>query len=332
MQRVRVGVIGAGRLGSYFTQILMSHILGATVSAISAKGRERAEAVRNTYPSIEVFETGEAVIASDQVDAVLIATPSQFHFNYVKLALKAGKPVFCEKPLADRAEHCLEIVRLEAAQGRRLLQLGFMRRFDAAHLRLKEEIRLQTIGTPVLVHATHRNPWPMNPGRGVLDTMNDSAIHSLDFFVWLLEDAYRSVRVFQPPRSKGRPPVDYPFLMQLETEKGVLISSELFLNCKYGFDSSCEIVGTEGTLRSLPPQWIETKVSSKEGAASGPWYGRYEEAFHRELQVWINGASNQHIEGPSAWDGYRAALAAEACALAAEADGEKITIHDPQYN
>jgi myo-inositol 2-dehydrogenase/D-chiro-inositol 1-dehydrogenase len=200
-----------------------------------------------------------------------------------------------------------------------------MRRFNSAHIEMREEIKQKKIGIPLMIQAMHRNPYLLNPSSEIFEIMNDSAIHSIDFFQWLLEDSFSSVRVFQPPLHPNKQAYENPFLIVFETNRGVLISSELFLNCKYGFDSGCEVIGTEGTLTVKPLKQIKKKLVHHNGE-NQRWYGRYEKAFQQELQYWINGIKGNAISGPSAWDGYKATLVAKACAVATELNGEKVTI------
>ncbi|MGV2528249.1 UNVERIFIED_CONTAM: Gfo/Idh/MocA family oxidoreductase, partial [Bacillus thuringiensis] len=118
------------------------------------------------------------------------------HEPYVLAAIAAGKPVFCEKPLATTAEGARRIVDAEVKFGRRLVQVGFMRRYDAGYVALKQAVE-QHPGAPLLVHAAHRNPsvpeayvTPM--------AIHDTLIHEIDVFRWLLNDDYVSARVLYP--------------------------------------------------------------------------------------------------------------------------------------
>ena len=108
-------------------------------------------------PEAEIFATGEELIASDGVDAVLVTSWGATHEAYVLAAIAAGKPCFCEKPLATTAEGARRIVDAEVAHGKRLVQVGFMRRYDAGYRMLKQVVD-SDIGPPLMVHAAHRNP------------------------------------------------------------------------------------------------------------------------------------------------------------------------------
>ncbi len=104
-----------------------------------------------------MFTDARALIASDQVQAVIIASPDATHAEYALACIAAGKPVLCEKPIAATAAEGLAIVQAEAALGRRLVTVGFMRRFDPAYTEMQATLAAGRIGAPVLLHNIHRN-------------------------------------------------------------------------------------------------------------------------------------------------------------------------------
>jgi myo-inositol 2-dehydrogenase/D-chiro-inositol 1-dehydrogenase len=212
----------------------------------------------------------------------------------VLACIAAGKPVLCEKPLATTAEACLHVIEAEAATGRRLVSLGFMRRFDPAYEELKAG--LDEVGDPLLVHCAHRNAQaPAIYTSEMLIT--SSCVHEVDITRWLLGEEIVAATVRAPRSTKQAPPglVD-PQLILLETASGVLIDVEIFVNAKYGYDIRCELVGELGALRL--PEHIEPDFRA-----------RFATAYRRELDCWVQGLD----DGPSAWDGYAANAVADAC-------------------
>ena len=163
-------------------------------------------------------------------------------------AIAAGKPCFCEKPLATTADGARRIVDAEVAHGRRLVQVGFMRRYDAGYRMLKEVVDRE-IGTPLMVHAAHRNPTV--PDHYVTPmAINDTLIHEIDVLRWLLDDDYVSAQVVFPRRTSAAPrELKDPQVVLLETAKGVRIDVEVFVNCRYGYDIQCTVVGEEAWPR-----------------------------------------------------------------------------------
>ena len=214
--------------------------------------------------------------------------------------------MLCEKPLATTAEACLRVIEAEVASGRRLVSLGFMRRFDP----LYEELRavLGAAGAPLLVHCAHRNAQaPAIYTSEMLIT--SSCVHEIDISRWLLGEEIVAATV-RAPRSTRQAPdglVD-PQLILLETASGVLIDVEVFVNAKYGYDIRCEVVGEQGTVR------LAEQVAPD-------FRSRFATAYRRELDCWVQGLT----DGPSAWDGYAANAVADAC-LASLANGERVEV------
>jgi myo-inositol 2-dehydrogenase / D-chiro-inositol 1-dehydrogenase len=303
---VRVGVIGVGLIGEDHVRRLTAVVDGAAVTAVTDVDSGRAEAVAKQYGVPAVHGSGEEVIADPSVDAVVVASWGPTHEQYVLAGIAAGKPVFCEKPLATTAEACERVLAAETAAGRRLVQVGFMRRYDAAYRAVRAAVEAGSAGAPLLAHMAHRNP-SVPPTVTSEDAINDSAVHEIDVTRWLLGEEITSVLVLSPRRSSLASPVlQDPLVVMFRTASGVLVDDELGLNVRYGYDIRCEIVGETGQAR-LP--------------ASDPvppdWRVRFSDAYDTEFRDWIaDVAALRPPGGPSAWDGYAATVVAGACVSA----------------
>ena len=137
---LRIGVIGAGIMGGDHALTLARSVKGAALAAISDTDGARAAAVAAASGADRVHADARDLIADPTVEAVLIASPDPTHERLVLACLAAGKPVLCEKPLAPTIEGCLRIVAAETALGRRLVQVGFMRRFDPGYLEMRSAL------------------------------------------------------------------------------------------------------------------------------------------------------------------------------------------------
>ena len=130
---IRVGIIGTGLIGEDHGRKLVHVISGSTVSAVTDVNRARAEEVAALLGGARVFDDGDDLIASDEVDAVLVTSIGPTHAEFVLACIAAGKPVMCEKPLAPTVPECEEILEAEVAHGRRLVIVGYMRRYDPGY-------------------------------------------------------------------------------------------------------------------------------------------------------------------------------------------------------
>lgn len=326
---VKVGVIGVGMIGQDHIRRLTRVLAGAEVVAVSDVDAERARRVADGIDGASAFATGEELIRARGVDAVLVASWGATHEPYVLACIGAGKPVFCEKPLATTQEACLRIIEAEMAFGRRLVQVGFMRRYDEAYQALRQVVASGAIGTPLIVHSVHRNPSV--PAHYTSDmAINDTAVHDIDICRWLLDDEVVATRVLVPRRNRRAGDLRDPIVVLLEMAGGALVDVEVSINIAYGYDIRGEVVGESGTA-SLAES--NTVLVRREGAFSGrvpeDWRERFIRAYDSELREWLAAAAQGTATGPSAWDGYVATAVCDA-ALEALRTGarEEVTLRE----
>jgi myo-inositol 2-dehydrogenase / D-chiro-inositol 1-dehydrogenase len=310
---VNVGVIGVGMIGHDHIRRLTTVLPGSQVVAVADVDMVRATEVAAQLPAARVHDSGQDVIGSDEVDAVLVASWGPTHEEYVLASIEAGKQVFCEKPLAPTQDACRRIVDAELAAGRRLVQVGYMRRYDPGYRALKEVVAGGSIGAPLLVHSRHRTPEvPRFYTREMAIT--DTAVHDFDVVRWLLDEELVSARVLVPRRNRHGGDLQDPLLTLLETESGVLVDVETSVNIRYGYDIRGEVVGEDGTaaLGDVSPVvvrrdgWYSSRVPAD-------WRERFIRAYDIEMQEWVNAlASGSAPTGPSSWDGYAAAAVSDA--------------------
>ncbi|NUP16205.1 MAG: Gfo/Idh/MocA family oxidoreductase [Streptomyces sp.] len=316
---VRVGVIGAGWIGTEHIRRLTHTVTGAQVTAVTDIDPVRAQDAAAPV-NAQVLTDGAAVIASEEVDAVLVTSWGPTHAEHVLAAVAAGKPVFCEKPLATTAEDCLRIVEAEQAHGSRLVQVGFMRRYDTGYRQMKQVIDAGRIGEPLIVHCAHRNPTVPQSYTSSMAAL-DTAVHEVDVLRWLLDDEIVSTQVLTPrPTSRRFAHLKDPQIMLFETARGVRIDLEVFVNCQYGYDIQCEAVGEQGLVRLPDPATVGVRTAASHSTeVLTDWVGRFRDAFDTEFREWIAGiAAGDEPTGPSAWDGYAATVITAATVEALE--------------
>ena len=309
---IRIGMIGAGQIGEDHVRRITEKLAGASVTAVASRRRAPAEKVAEICGA-RVEEDVSTLLAADDVDAVIIASPSELHEEHVLLALEAGKQVFCEKPLAVTAAGCRRIVEAETKLGRRMVQVGFMRRYDRGYRQLKQAIESRDIGA-LMIHCAHRNIAT----HGHFTTsmaVTQTAIHEIDVTRWLLEDDYVSAQVVFPRQSVHADAAELrdPQLMILQTKGGVCINLEVYVNCQFGYDIQCEVVCESGVIRMPEPSNLLVRADAKRYTAlETDWVLRFIDAYDVELKEWIEDIESGWLRGPSSWDGYAAAVTADA--------------------
>ncbi len=315
-KELRIGVVGTGAIGRTHIDRINTRLKGGKIVAVSDVNTGFGQQVAKQY-GCDFFEDGEELIFSEKVDAAIITTIDEYHEKYVTGAVKAGKFCFVEKPLAPNQEGCKRIVKAEMAGGRRLVQVGFMRRYDPGYKQLKKYVAEKTFGEPLMLHCAHRNfdvPGNYTNAMAVENTM----IHEIDVLRWLLGEEYASVEVVYPKTTKyAQGDLKDPQIMYLTTESGVRIDVEAFVNCHYGYDIKCEVCCEEGTI-SLPEPanaMLRTNVA-RSTPICREWSERFVEAFDVEIQEWIDSSLKGVVKGPNSWDGYVGQITASAASKA----------------
>jgi myo-inositol 2-dehydrogenase/D-chiro-inositol 1-dehydrogenase len=304
---VRIGVVGAGAMGAAHVETLTRWVPGAEVVAVYDVDVDRAKTVAGEVGA-EAAASAEALIRDDSVDAVLVAAPDPLHEELALACLAAGKPTLLEKPIATSVEGARRVVDAEVALGRRLLQLGFMRRFDPAYIALRDTVLGGGIGRVRAVHCVHRNQaaHPSATSDGVLV---NSAIHEFDCVPWLVDDTVKAVSVFAP--GDGDSGFRDLQVVVLEMAGGTVVTVEVFVNAGYGYDIHTEVVGSEGTVSLTPPYGLGFRRDGADGRQVGnDFVARFDDAYRVELAAWVESIRTGTPVAPSAWDGYRANLVA----------------------
>lgn len=313
---LKICLVGTGAIGRTHIERINNTLQGARVIACSDVIVEFGRSVAAKY-GCAFHEDAEAMIADPATDAVIVTTADPFHEQYVMAAIRARKYVFVEKPLAPEADACRRIVDAEVAGGRKLVQVGFMRRYDPGYRQLKKMIVDKVYGEPLLLHCAHRNA-AVDGSFTTPMSVENSMIHEIDVLRWLLGEDYATAEVvFGKKTRNASGHLQDPQVMILTTKSGVRIDVESFVNCRYGYDIRCEVVCEEGTL-SLPEPANATIRSnaSRIVPICSDWSQRFVDAYNVEFQEWINACLAGRVDGPTAWDGYVGQATAKAASRA----------------
>ncbi|HYN65643.1 MAG TPA: Gfo/Idh/MocA family oxidoreductase [Ornithinibacter sp.] len=328
---LRVGVIGVGLMGSDHAERLARRTGGAVLAAVTDPDTERARVLAQRLGA-SVHDDPLALVASPDVDAVVIASPGAVHEEQVLACLHAAKAVLCEKPLTMDDDSALRLVEAEAALGRRLVTVGFMRRFDPEYAAVRAALASGAHGRLLLLHNTHRNRSVPNADFRSEMIVRDSLVHEVDASRFLFGQEVTEVTVLSPaPTSYAGDGVVDPQVAVFRMSGGGLVTNEVFVNSQVGYEVRFEAVAERGTLTAgLASNGIlATRVAGEGGAWGGfvpaDYRSRFARAYDLEVQAWVDAVRTGAAVGPSAWDGY-AATAVSTAGMASLASGRPVPV------
>ncbi|MBU8820247.1 Gfo/Idh/MocA family protein [Mycolicibacterium goodii] len=334
MSDLRVAVLGVGLMGADHVRRIEARISGARVAVVNDYVAEKAEQLAATIPGCRAIGDPLDAIADPGVDAVVLATPGPTHEKQLLACLEHGKPVLCEKPLTTDVDTSLHVVRREAELGKRLIQVGFMRRFDHEYAQLKALLDAGELGTPLVLHCVHRNP-AVPHGFDSSMVVRDSLVHEVDVTRFLFDEEVSSIQIIKPAANPNAPEgLSDPQIAVLRTASGKHVDVELFVTTGVAYEVRTELVAEKGSAI------IGLDVGLIRKGAAGTWGGtitpgfreRFGQAYDTEIQRWVDAVrrgidadSGDFTDGPTAWDGYAAAAV---CAAGVESltSGEPVEV------
>jgi myo-inositol 2-dehydrogenase/D-chiro-inositol 1-dehydrogenase len=253
MNQLNVGLLGAGRMGSFHGESIAKRIPEANLYAIADPFLGAAEKLANKLgTNIKTYTEPLEMMQDSAIDAVIIASPARTHASNVIAAAKNGKAVFCEKPMAitiEEADNVLQVVQEMKVP----LQVGFNRRFSKGFESAHNEIVSGKIGTPQLLRSLTRDPALGNPNKPEWTIFLETLIHDFDTLLYLNPNA-KPIEVFVMADALVRP--DYKDKGLLDTavvnirfDNGSIGIAEANFQAVYGYDVRGEVFGSEGMLQ-----------------------------------------------------------------------------------
>jgi inositol 2-dehydrogenase len=324
-----VGLIGVGRLGRVYARDLATRIPETRLAAVADINRGAAQDVASEFAIPASYESPDALIDDPAVEAVVIVASTHAHHDIVIQSVRAGKPTFCEKPLALSLRECRDMQDAIEKSGT-FFQMGFMRRFDPGYEAAKRQVDDGKIGRPVLFKSTSRDPFlpsldyvkPSSSG-GILV---DMGIHDFDLARWFMGevDSVSAIGgVLAYPELSAVGDIDNA-VASLVFSDGRLGVIDLTRNGIYGYDIATEILGTEGTVRigylRETPITMLTKNSVTHDTV--PYFmERFERAYTRQLQDFAQNVLNGRPPSVTLHDGIEALRIALAAGKSLESGG-----------
>ena len=327
---VRFGLLGAGRIGKVHARAVDSNP-EARLVAVADAFEQAAKDIATAYGA-EVRSIDEIEAAKD-IDAVVICTPTDTHADLIERFSKAGKAIFCEKPIdldVGRVEECLDVVEKTGAA----LMVGFNRRFDPHFMAVKKAIDDGEIGKVEMVTITSRDPGapPVDYIKRSGGIFRDMTIHDFDMARFLLGEepvsvsAHASVLVDKKIGEAG----DFDSVsVILETASGrqALISNSR--RATYGYDQRIEVHGSKGMVAAENQRPVSIEVANEKGYTRPPLHDffmtRYTEAYANEIAAFIAALSKGQKAAPSGADGLAALKLADA-ALTSAREGRTVRL------
>ncbi len=327
-----IAVIGAGRIGGIHARNIAAHQdarLAGVADVDGTAAARLAEACGARVLSLdEAFDT----------DAVLIGSPTPTHADYIERAARAGRAIFCEKPIdlvADRVRACLAAVRRAGVA----LMVGFNRRFDPHFATLKRRMDAGEIGTLELLTIISRDPAP--PPIGYVATsgglFRDMMIHDLDMALFLLGEEpvelYAAASSLVDPAIAAAGDVDTA-VATLRTPSGKLCQISNSRRATYGYDQRIEAHGSKGLLRAGNVTATTVELATEAGFVTDPvlpfFLERYAAAYRAELDAFVAVVASGRAPKPDGEDGLKALLLADAAAQSvASGQAVKLCLADP---
>ena len=325
MKKLKIGIIGVGRLGYEHACNIANRVPGSELVAISDANLERAKAVAEELGVSAVYADPRDLCSDPNVEAVAIITNTASHVEMIKIAMDAGKHVFCEKPLADTVEKCKEAEQIVAAHPELIFMLGFMRRYDHSYAVAKKKIDNGDIGDIILVRCYSQDPIsiiegtleyaPRSGGQFI-----DMSIHDIDLIRWLINSEPRNLWAiggcYEFKQYKDWDDGDnVSCLMQCENDAMAFFFAGRA--AAHGSHVETEIVGTRGTLRiAAVPTDSMVEVMSEHGVCRECYQDfitRWHDAYITEMEEFCDCVANNRKATPGVIDGTQSTKIAFRC-------------------
>jgi myo-inositol 2-dehydrogenase/D-chiro-inositol 1-dehydrogenase len=329
---LRFGILGAGRIGKVHAKAVAG-TEGATLVAVADPIAEAAKAVAQQYGAS--IRTIDEIERSDDIDAVVICTPTDTHADLIERFARAGKAVFCEKPIdlnVKRVKDCLKVVEKEGAT----LMVGFNRRFDPDFAAVKAAIGAGKIGDVEMVTITSRDPGPppyeyIERSGGIF---RDMTIHDFDMARWLLDDEVETVQaagsVLVDPEIGKRGDYDSVNVI-LRTKSGKQCVITNTRRATYGYDQRIEVLGSNGVVAAENHREANIEIATAEGFLRPPllnfFMSRYMAAYAIEIAAFVE-AVNEGKTPPTTGDDGLKALALADAAVKSVAEGRVVKLSE----
>lgn len=314
MKKIKFGIVGLGRIGKIhldnLLQINNAHVIAVMDPNVDAHQFAKEKGIENIYDTYENF------LSNDEIEAIVICSPTDSHADFVSLAAKKGKHIFCEKPLdlsLYRVVEVLEIIKQTNVK----LMLGFNRRFDKDFVKLKALVDQGAIGDHHLLKITSRDPKapPLDYIKKSGGLFLDMTIHDFDMARFVVnkevEEVYAKGAVLVNPEIGSVGDIDTAVIV-LTYKDGTIAVIDNSREASYGYDQRIEVFGSKGMLKAENNLIDSHKLYTVDGIkGSNPLYfflERYAEAYKKEMESFISALENKSSIPVNGDDGLQSLL------------------------
>ena len=323
MGKVKIGVVGLGRLGNQHANNILNKVRDAQLSAVCSRQKDELDRAKKEWGLVQCYKDYNEMLAKEELDAVAIISSSNVHCEQVISALEKGLHVFCEKPLGISETECLMVEKVVALQPNSIFMLGFMRRFDPSYTYAKKKIESGYIGRPILFRGYSVDPESAIDGAikyaaNSAGQFLDMAIHDIDLARWFLQSEPKSIYAIggcyaHQEFSKYKDGDNVSALMQFENESMAFLLAGR--TAPHGYNVETEIIGTQGQIRiGSVPQKNLVELMDNVGIhkeCSFSFSERFHQAFVNEMQEFVNCILEGRKPSISAHDGTRSTVIAQ---------------------
>ncbi|WP_430597981.1 inositol 2-dehydrogenase [Enterococcus sp. AZ177] len=341
MEKIKVGIVGLGRLGKVHAKNLAENVQGCQLIAACSFVQEELDYAIRELGVEETYQDYEEMVKSPTIDAVFIVSPSGFHCEQIQLAMEHGKHVFSEKPIGLDLAEIKATERVIKSRPEQVFMLGFMRRYDDSYRYAKQLVEDGELGELTLMRC-----YSIDPSSGMESFVKfagasdsggifmDMSIHDIDLVRWFTEKEVS--KVWALGKNAAYPELDKvgeletgAAMMQLENQAmAILVAGR---NCHHGYHVETELIGTKGMLRvAAAPEKNLVTIMDEKGvvrACSQDFPERFREAFVNEAKEFIACIKEKRQPQVSAYDGLQSTKIALACKQSFETN-ELITIEN----
>ncbi len=330
MKKIKIGAVGLGRLGLQHAENISMKIMGAELTALCDLDEVKLAETAHRLGVKRQYVSFEEMLALEELDAVVIVSPSGLHTGQISAALAAGKHVFSEKPLGITVDECKEAEKAVEAHPEQVFMLGFMRRFDESYMYAHKKVAAGEIGRPVLFRSYSQDPDKFIDGAIAFAAHSggqflDMAVHDIDLARWFLGAEPESVYAIggcyaYDEFAKYNDGDNVSCLMKFENDAMCFIFAGR--TAPHGYNVETEIIGTKGILRiASVPQKNLVEILDNNGVrreCSENFLERFTTSYVNEVQEFVDCIRENRKPTVTVYDGTRVSEIAHKCKQAFE--------------